>query len=173
MKGDIIFVERRPLLWRSTEDRRNKNSKKMDIAIYRMTKYTHYGIDLGKGRVAHFQADSYWDRHNSTIVEASMEEFVKDGHVKVLEGIEYLYSRDEVVKRAYQLIGSNFGGYSILDNNCEHFALWCATGSKDARQYVLLKSGIQTVSRPIISVSRPIAPISRKMLAFATGKLRF
>jgi len=159
MKGDIVFVTRRPLLWRSTEDRRNKNSKKMDIAIYRMTHYTHYGIDLGEGKVAHFQADSYWDRHKSTIVVASMEEFAKDGHVKVLKDVEYLYSRDEVVERAYQVIGSSFGGYSILDNNCEHFALWCATGSKDAKQYGLLKSGFQTVSRPIISVSRPIMPI--------------
>lgn len=172
MLGDIIYVERRPLLWRSTKKRRNTNSKKVDIAIYRMTKYSHYGIDLGNGKVAHFQADSYWDRHNSTIVETTLDNFVKDGKLKRLENVEYLYSREEVVERAYQVMGTNFGGYSILDNNCEHFALWCVTGSKRSKQYELLKYSIHTVKRPIATVSRPIAPISRKMLAFATGKFR-
>jgi hypothetical protein len=33
-------------------------------------------------------------------------------------------------------IGTDFGGYSIKGNNCEHFARWCVTGVRSAQQSV-------------------------------------
>ncbi len=54
MFGDIIYVERKPLLWKSVEKRANPNSKRIDYIIFRTAKYRHYGIDIGYGRVVPF-----------------------------------------------------------------------------------------------------------------------
>lgn len=43
-----------------------------------------------------------------------------------------LFSPEETVERAYQCIDEK--GYNLLDNNCEHFAIWCKTGEKDCIQ---------------------------------------
>ena len=160
MYGDILYVVRRPLLWRSAEQRRNPESRKLDLAIYRTTKYRHFGVDIGEGRVAHFYANSIWERQDSRIIISSIEEFAKDGEAGVLQYVPYAFTREEVVERALSTLGTNFGGYSILENNCEHFALWCATGSRASNQYVLIKNGLT-------KVSKPIKPIRRKMAAFA------
>ena len=37
------------------------------------------------------------------------------------------YPPDEVCKRAYNRLGEK--GYSVVKNNCEHFASWCKTGT--------------------------------------------
>ncbi|WZL81815.1 lecithin retinol acyltransferase family protein [Vallitaleaceae bacterium 9-2] len=137
MFGDIIYVERKPLLWKSVEKRANPNSKRIDYIIFRTAKYRHYGIDIGYGRVVHFQGDSFWSRHECRVIESSMEEFLKDGTLGHVANLEYSFSRDEVVRRALNHVGSDFGGYSIKDNNCEHFARWCATGVRSARQSIL------------------------------------
>ncbi|BFG77833.1 hypothetical protein PTKU46_58660 [Paraburkholderia terrae] len=42
------------------------------------------------------------------------------------------YSPDEIVERAKGRLGT--GGYNLLWNNCEHFAVWCATGVKESEQ---------------------------------------
>eukprot|EP00736_Rhodelphis_marinus_P010960 Rmarinus@m.20139 len=39
-----------------------------------------------------------------------------------------------VVHRALDRVGSNFGGYHIVRNNCEHFAMWCKTGKAECPQ---------------------------------------
>jgi len=166
MYGDIIYVERQPLLWRSAEYRRNPKSKILDIAIYRTTKYSHYGIDLGSGKVIHFLGYSIWERQDSVITITSMEEFAKDGEVKVLRNIPNKFSHEEIVERAMSTLSTNFGGYSILENNCEHFAIWCATGSRASMQSGKIKTGISVVSNPI-------APISKKVLAFASAGVSY
>jgi hypothetical protein len=130
-----------------------------------MTKYSHYGIDLGDGMVAHFYADSFWIRQDSIIKEATMDFFVKDGTLRIIDDIPYQFSREEVVDRARSVIGTNFGGYSVLENNCEHFAMWCVTGIKASRQSVLLKYGYRAVTYP----KKRLQPISQKVLSFATA----
>jgi len=149
MYGDIVCVERKPLLWRSVKKRSNPNSGRMDVAIYRMMRYSHYGIDLGNGKVAHFQADSFWVRRESVIVEADIETFLKDGTLKVVYDIPYKFSRKDVVERAKAAMGTDFGGYSILFNNCEHFAMWCVTGVRESRQSFVIRYGTKAVNYPI------------------------
>ncbi|QAY68540.1 lecithin retinol acyltransferase family protein [Paenibacillus protaetiae] len=34
-------------------------------------------------------------------------------------------------------MASNFGGFSLFHNNCEHFAYWAATGRRLSRQALL------------------------------------
>ena len=141
MIGDVIYVERKPLLWRSTIARSNPNSKKIDKMIFRTTKYRHYGIDAGNGRVIHFTSDSFWHRKDSIIMETGIDEFLKDGKLGIVDDIDRAYSREEIVERARFFMGQNFGGYSIANNNCEHFAMYCATGLRVSRQSYLLKYG--------------------------------
>jgi hypothetical protein len=163
MYGDIIYVDRQPLLWRSTEHRKNPDTRLVDIMIYRVSKYRHYGIDLGNGRVVHYIGSSFLLRQDSSIMEDSIEVFLKDGMLGVIDDIPYIYSRDEVVKRAKEELGSNFGGYSVVHNNCEHFALWCATGMKESRQSWLLKYGYDAMAYP----KRQLKPLSRKVINVA------
>lgn len=148
MIGDILYVDRKPLLWRSTKNRRNPNSKKLDIVIFRMTKYRHYGIDLGDGRVIHFQGDSVWSRGDSSIDICSIDEFLKDGILGIVEDVPYKYSREEVVDRASEFLGTRFGGYKLIHNNCEHFVMWCATDLRMSRQAVLWKYGYNMMAFP-------------------------
>lgn len=41
---------------------------------------------------------------------------------------------EEIIERAQSKLGSNFGGYDLYKNNCEHFASWCVTGVRRPRQ---------------------------------------
>ena len=44
----------------------------------------------------------------------------------------HLYSGEETVKRARGELGK--GGYNLVCNNCEHFAIWCKTGLRESTQ---------------------------------------
>lgn len=44
---------------------------------------------------------------------------------------------DEVIKRARSRIGER--KYSVLTNNCEHFAVWCKTGLQESEQAAFWK----------------------------------
>jgi len=165
MYGDILYVDRRPLLWRSTKIRQNPKSKKIDIVISRTTKYRHYGIDLGDGRVVHFVGESFWIRQDSQICIDTMDIFLKDGYLGIVNDIVPAFSREEVVERALSCVNTNFGGYTIVDNNCEHFVMWCATGQRISRQSYLLKYGYKIASFP----KKRLVPISKKLISFASG----
>ena len=43
-----------------------------------------------------------------------------------------IYSPRETLKRAYSRIGEC--KYNMISNNCEHFAMWCKTGSAKSTQ---------------------------------------
>lgn len=50
------------------------------------------------------------------------------------------YSPDEVVARARSALNSqNQDSYDLFSNNCEHFAVWCATGLHESEQIEALK----------------------------------
>ena len=44
------------------------------------------------------------------------------------------FTPDEIVKRAEKYVGSNLGGYNLVNNNCEHFVRYVAEGKKDSTQ---------------------------------------
>lgn len=50
-----------------------------------------------------------------------------------LKALDYrLIEADEVIARAEGLLGEN--KYSLITNNCEHFAVWCKTNVHDSHQ---------------------------------------
>lgn len=44
----------------------------------------------------------------------------------------HLYTPEETIARARSRLGEN--EYSLLFNNCEHYAIWCKTGIHESRQ---------------------------------------
>ncbi|SBW00711.1 putative Cell wall-associated hydrolases (Invasion-associated proteins) [uncultured delta proteobacterium] len=88
--------------------------------------YAHHGIYAGDGKVLHYLDDR-------GICECSLEEFA--GGMPTV-AVTYLildtFSPDEIVRRAYSRMGES--GYSLVFQNCEHFATWCACGLEHSGQ---------------------------------------
>lgn len=159
MYGDIVYVDRRPTLFRNTKKRENAESRWLDKLIFRTVPYRHYGIEVENGYVIHFSAPNFMNRKKSIISKVPMELFLLDGQKKVLHiGTERL-SREETVQRAYSMLGRTEKNYSISNNNCEHFAFWCATGAYHSTQtYLLSKS--QTVLMYPVRLSGKVVPMT-------------
>ncbi|MCE9979674.1 MULTISPECIES: lecithin retinol acyltransferase family protein [Leclercia] len=60
-----------------------------------------------------------------------------DQKYETREFLYELFSPDEVVERARKEIGEQ--QYSLLFNNCEHFAVWCKTGLLESEQVAFWK----------------------------------
>ncbi len=99
--------------------------------------YYHHGIYIGKNKVIHFNGELLRGKANAKITITTLNEFLKGGNLEIVKykiGINEV----EVLKRANSLL--NKGDYSILFNNCEHFASYCFTGigiSKQINKYFL------------------------------------
>lgn len=112
----------------------------------------HYGIYSGRNKVIHFTSlDSDISGENE-IMETDMDHFLRDEKEFFIldfdnvsrhrrpeknpvtsslggipdEEIMTIYSPEETVKRAISQLGKK--EYSVIFNNCEHFAIWCKTG---------------------------------------------
>lgn len=99
--------------------------------------YYHHGIYIGKNKVIHFNGELFRGKSGAKITITSLNEFLRGGSLEV---VPYKIGIDEVevLKRANSLL--NRGDYSILFNNCEHFANYCFTGvgiSKQINKYFL------------------------------------
>lgn len=56
-------------------------------------------------------------------------------------------SPQEVVNKACELHeGDNFGQYNLINNNCEHFALFCRTGIRASAQTALVSACEQKIN---------------------------
>lgn len=148
MEGDIIYVVREPLLFRSYSVRKTSRSTKLDQLIARSFRYRHYGVEVENNHVLHFISDSISCMDEGMIKKSTMEEFLKDGIKKVDNRVEYKFPREKVAQRAYSRLHTDFSGYKIYTNNCEHFATWCAMGSKISNQYSLGGKGKKIIMLP-------------------------
>lgn len=104
--------------------------------------YYHYGVVVGDDDVVHFNIDFDCDDEeelvNVRIIRTDMDDFSGLG-IYIVENdlmseMDTVYSPEEIAERALSKVGSNFGGYNLVTNNCEHFANWCATGNRTSRQ---------------------------------------
>lgn len=125
--------------------------------------YEHYAIYAGEGRIIHYAGETSDFKGRVSIHEAPFEEFLKgvreyfvisfEGRypVKIHSSTKFIsggcfdccdikwkgkYSPEETLKRAYSRIGES--KYSVIKNNCEHFALWCKTGNAESTQVKLI-----------------------------------
>lgn len=116
--------------------------------------YSHFGIYVGELNVIHFDSnfiDKVTGYKDPRIAKTDVEKFrcedkiytippqellsVIDDYCSFEDGKYNFYSPEETVKRAYgRLNAPKKENYSLLGNNCEHFAIWCKTGIHDSRQ---------------------------------------
>ncbi len=90
-------------------------------------KYEHYGVYIGDNKVIHF-CSSTGKVKDTEIQETAMGSYFKTGEYFILNINSPLkLTPEEVVSRAKTRIGEK--NYDLLQNNCEHFALWCKTGN--------------------------------------------
>lgn len=114
--------------------------------------YEHYGIYSGRNKAIHFTSIDSDISGENEIMESDMAHFLRDQTEFFIldftnasknkrpekipvgpslngfpdEDLMKIYSPAETVKRAKSQIGKK--EYSVLGNNCEHFAVWCKTG---------------------------------------------
>ncbi|MEN1759195.1 lecithin retinol acyltransferase family protein [Anoxynatronum sibiricum] len=160
MQGDILFVMREPLRFGSIGIRVNDETRWIDRLIIRFLRYRHYGIEVEDGQVIHFYCNSLLALPQATIAKVPLAVFAKDGVVKVDRSVKRLYSRELVVKRAYSQLNSNFEGYHYSQNNCEHFAVWCATGERQSQQNLIREAAARWMSLPLRTGEKVMASIA-------------
>ncbi len=96
--------------------------------------YRHYGIDIGDGTAVHFRGTLNFIQADASIQRTSIRDFGMSDKIIIARDVHPTYSPDEIVARALSKVGTDFGGYHFLSNNCEHFANWCATGRRISQQ---------------------------------------
>jgi hypothetical protein len=118
--------------------------------------YSHHGIDLGNGNVIHFDSGP-WRKlvsHNTdappTIRETTMHQFARGREVQVR--LYHLLDDPEIViERAKRRLGEE--GYEMFNNNCEHFAVWCKTGSAESTQVEAVKDAAKPLGKGIATAA--------------------
>lgn len=89
--------------------------------------YEHHGIDCGDGSVIHYSKAT----EPPTIRQTEFSVFSWGNRVFVKQ-YTVCYLPDIVIERAESRLGEQ--RYSLLENNCEHFATWCKTGRSVSEQ---------------------------------------
>lgn len=94
------------------------------------TGYTHHGIHIGDGVVIHYSGLAT-GMQSGPVEETDLQTFSagKDFQVRTYKNAHTL---DEIVRRARSRIGES--SYSVFNNNCEHFCLWCVVGEHTSPQ---------------------------------------
>jgi hypothetical protein len=159
--GDVIYVIRAPFT--------DNDKKVLKYSGLASLTFRHYGIFVGNDSVVHFVGDSGYFSGDLRIKQTSINEFAKGTFVDVdvYAMNQRVFPREEVVNRALNNVGSAWGGYNVLTNNCEHFTQWAITGNKVSRQALLLITGYtndqdfvtNTIDRAVARVDKAFDPL--------------
>lgn len=160
MKGDLLFVNRTPLGLKSVNSRKNPRSCWLDELIVRFMTYKHYGIDAGDGLVIHYRCESILAISEAEVCITTWSDFARDGVVEVDRTIIPAFSSDEIVHRAFSMIGTDFGGYRIKHNNCEHFSVWCTTNKRNGKQDLVKEAWQRSLQTPLRTKERVLAALT-------------
>jgi hypothetical protein len=129
--------------------------------------YSHHGIDCGDGRVVHFAGEP-GRKLGAVVACTTIDAFARGGTVE-LEEDEATYHADQIVERALARLGE--GGYSLFDNNCEHFARWCRSGraaSYQVRRGQLVAGAaglLVRVAAPRLGLAGALGPVGSLLAA--------
>ena len=108
--------------------------------------YTHHGIYMGDGKVIHF-AGSIREKIDPVVHETDLSRFLKDGILRRRDYKQRLPA-SETIRIAREQLSDR--SYSMVWNNCEHFATYCATGKKKSQQVKRVLSGLGTVAVGVV-----------------------
>ena len=94
--------------------------------------YTHHGIALGDGTVVHFTGEPL-HKTDARVQRTSLEAFLRGGLER-----EKCVPRQLMLHRSLTgllaLLHIGLSNYHLRDRNCEHFALYCQSGSWHSHQ---------------------------------------
>ncbi len=108
--------------------------------------YCHYGIYIGDNKVIHYSSNG-GSIQNAEIRVGDMDASFPKGKYFVLDfSGSANYSADDIIKRAQSRLGEK--SYDLINNNCEHFAVWCKTNNSESYQIdSLSKTQIQMLKQ--------------------------
>lgn len=131
--------------------------------------YMHHGVDVGDGSVVHARPDDFRNPFGGgRVVRTSREEFAAGRPVRVTTDPPAAFPPDEIVARALAHVGRE--GYSPLVDNCEHFATWCATGTRVSRQSDIVLARLRAAAaRAVAAVSTRTALGAGERIAIRTA----
>ena len=115
--------------------------------------YWHHGIDMGDGTVVHASGEPGRGKLDAEVRRTSVEDFLRGGVVEIFNAAER-WSVDEIAARAVAALGGR--DYSLVFNNCEHFARWCESGARSSRQvdvYALAGAAAGIGARLVLSAA--------------------
>jgi hypothetical protein len=165
MKGDVVYVVRK--LFKS--ELVGMPTATRGIIIQQLTDgvftYRHFGVDVGDGTVIHF---SGFKPSTARIVHTSIDEFLDSGKLYKDLSVETdsnykKFTRDEIIRRAKSYIGNDYGGYDLVNNNCEHFAKWCALDKNTSNQVFFKNDDRDIVEKAIDRAFDPILKMAEKI----------
>ncbi|MEM8678516.1 MAG: lecithin retinol acyltransferase family protein [Planctomycetota bacterium] len=138
--------------------------------------YSHHGIDLGNGEVIHFDATPV----RKVLTTGPDKPCIRKTDVTTFASGRPTYIRtyhlcddaETVVLRAESRLGDT--GYTLFDNNCEHFAVWCKTGSSESTQVDSVVDAMQPFARgaavgAVIARSARFLPRSARPWAYGAA----
>lgn len=138
----------------------------------RRTGYSHHGLYLGDGRVAHYAG---WVEgfQAGPLLETSLEEFCDGRRLHRRDHAKRAFSRAVSVARARSRLGEN--RYNVHANNCEHLCYWAIQGDHHSRQMHwvdlglgLLHPGLEATRK---TLGRGYRPDGRDAVAPIIGQL--
>lgn len=99
-----------------------KELKISDHLFVQRVGYTHHGLYLGNGEVAHYLAHA--------VTRDSLETFADGAKINKKSDSEspISYTKNEVISRAYRRLSES--NYNLFFNNCESFVRWCRNGAE-------------------------------------------
>lgn len=124
------------------------------------TGYTHHGVYIGNGEVIHYSglADGL---ESGPIEITDLESFTASNGIEI-KTYQNSFSPESIVKRAKSRIGEM--SYNVFNNNCEHFCLWCITGSHTSYQV----DNVTWISSPSVG---HIAGLAARGVVAASGSV--
>ncbi|CAJ1427174.1 unnamed protein product [Effrenium voratum] len=78
------------------------------------------------------------------------------------------FSGEETVKRALSKVSTPFGGYDVVRNNCQHFAVWAKYGK---RRMMLADEGKITLARQVGAAGLGLLPPPWRAISWFAGLL--
>ena len=133
--------------------------------------YSHHGIDLGDGKVIHFDYHPWQalSRKLAKLRDPAIRESTIDKFSQGRKVVVRRYSESDDVETTIERARSRVGetGYHLFENNCEHFAVWCKTGKSQSTQV----DDFLEASKPFTN-SIPAAAVIMRSARRLPGRLR-
>ena len=95
-------------------------------------KYVHYGVYVGNNKVIHYISNTGKIEDNQVRETDMKPYFINDDYFVLNFKDSIKFTPDETVKRAKERLGDKY--YNLLQNNCEHFVIWCKTDNAESYQ---------------------------------------